>query len=137
VTTREAAERWAREWERAWRDHDADQVATLYADGAGFRPGPFRDRRDPGEYAAWAFGSEDAGGEIRFGEPVVVGEGTAAVEWWAIVSNSGGPETTIAGVSLLRFDGDGLVVDERDYWNVDETRHEPHEGWGAPLRSAT
>ena len=135
MTTREAAERWAREWERAWREHDARRVGTLYADGASFRPGPFRATRDPEEYAAWAFETEDPGGEIRFGEPAVVGDDAAAVEWWAIVSDGGGPVTTVAGVSLLRFGADGRVVAERDYWNLDEARHDPHAGWGAPLRS--
>ena len=30
----------------------------------------------------------------------------------------GGSETTIAGISILRFRDDGLVVEERGYWNV-------------------
>jgi hypothetical protein len=131
MTTREAAERWAREWERAWREHDAERVGALYADGASFQTGPFREISDPEEYAAWAFGTEEPGGEIRFGAPVVVGEGRAAVEWWAIVREPDGPETTIAGVSLLHFDADGAVVAERAYWNEDDARHEPHPGWGA------
>ncbi|MGE5692142.1 MAG: nuclear transport factor 2 family protein [Pseudomonadota bacterium] len=131
MTAREAAGRWAREWERAWREHDAERVGALYADGASFRTGPFREPQEPAAYAAWAFASEEPGGDIRFGEPVVAGDDRAAVEWWAVVREPGGSETTIAGVSLLRFDDDGLVVEERGYWTEDVGRREPHEGWGS------
>ena len=34
------------------------------------------------------------------------------------VERDGGTETTIAGISILRFRDDGLVVEERGYWNV-------------------
>jgi hypothetical protein len=37
---------------------------------------------------------------------------------------------TLAGVSVLRFDESGLVVDQRDYWSQRDGRHEPPEGWG-------
>ena len=40
------------------------------------------------------------------------------------MSTSKAKEETLAGVSLLRFDGDGLVVDQRDYWDVAEGRRE-------------
>ena len=59
----------------------------------------------------------------RFGEPVVSGD-RAAVEWWASWIEEG--ETiTLAGVTMLRFDDDGKVVDQRDYWNQAEGRIEP------------
>jgi hypothetical protein len=59
---------------------------------------------------------------VWFGEPTVAGD-RATVEWWA-VSTSGGEEETLAGVSLLRFGEDGLVVDQRDYWHSKPGRHE-------------
>jgi hypothetical protein len=31
---------------------------------------------------------------------------------------------TLAGVSLLRFDDEGLVLDQRDYWHLEQGRHE-------------
>jgi hypothetical protein len=68
---------------------------------------------------------------VRFAEPAVVGDDRAAVEYWAVVRDGRGVETTIAGVALLRFDEDGRVVEERDYWNEAEGRHEPHGDWGA------
>ena len=43
----------------------------------------------------------------------------AAVEWRATSRDrEGGETTTIAGISLLRFRDDGLVVEEHGYWNV-------------------
>jgi ketosteroid isomerase-like protein len=118
VDTREAARRWAREWERAWREHDAARVAALYADGASFRTSPFRDLDDPGRYAAWAFASEEPDPEVTFLEPVVVEGDRAAVEWHAVSRERDGAETTLAGISILRFRDDGLVVEEHGYWNV-------------------
>jgi len=35
----------------------------------------------------------------------------------------------MAGVTLLRFDEDGLVLDQRDHWNDIDGRHEPYPGW--------
>ena len=29
----------------------------------------------------------------------------------------------------LRFDGDGLVVDHRDYWNQVDSKEPPFPGW--------
>lgn len=119
MDTQEAARRWAREWERAWREHDAERVAALYAEGASFRTSPFRDPDNPGRYAAWAFSTEEPGPDVTFSEPVVVEDDRAAVEWRAVsLERDGGTETTIAGVSILRFREDGLVVEERGYWNV-------------------
>lgn len=122
MDTAEAARRWGAEWKRAWEEHDSGRVAALYAPGASFRSAPFRDHQDPGEYADWAFGDEDSA-EPHFREPALVSGDGAAVEWWA-VSRSGEREETLAGVSLLRFDEDGLVVEQRDYWNVEPGRRE-------------
>ena len=119
MDTNDAARRWAREWERAWREHDAERVAALYAEGASFLTSPFRDPDDPGRYAAWAFSTEHPEPDVTFSEPVVVEGDRAAVEWRAVsVERDGGGETTIAGISILRFRDDGLVVEERGYWNV-------------------
>ena len=130
MTADASARRWAREWERAWREHDVARVARLYAPDASFRSGPFRDVQDAADYAAWAFRTEPAGPDVRFGRPFVVGEARAAVEWWAMTCDETGDPVTIAGVSLLAFDGAGLVVAQRDYWSVTAGRHEPHAGWG-------
>jgi hypothetical protein len=52
VNVQEAAERWARTWERAWPTKDADAIAALYADGAAYRAHAFRDPEPGGARAA-------------------------------------------------------------------------------------
>ena len=53
--------------------------------------------------------------ECRFGPPIVDGD-RAAVEWSAETMLKDGGTEKLAGVSLLRFDTDGLVVEQRDFW---------------------
>jgi hypothetical protein len=86
----------------------------------------------PAEYAAWAFG-EQVAAECRFGTPVVQGE-RAAVEWWAAVTAPDGTVETLAGVSLLRFDASGLVVEQRDVWAREPGRDELPM-WAPPPRA--
>jgi ketosteroid isomerase-like protein len=129
VDTLDAARRWAREWERAWREHDVEAVASLYAEGADFRPHPFRDATAPGAYAAWAFADETRSGNVRFSEPILLDGDRALVEYWAVVEQDG-RASTIAGTSILRFDEQGLVVEERDYFNEDAAPRDPHPAWG-------
>lgn len=76
----------------------------------------------PAEYVAWAF-AEQAGAECRFGEPVVAGD-RAAVDWWAVITFVDGTVETIAGTSLLRFDPEGLVIEQRDAWAAEPGRHD-------------
>jgi len=40
----------------------------------------------------------------------------AAVEWSAETRLKDGSTEKLAGVSLIRFDADGLVVEQRDFW---------------------
>ncbi len=101
-------------WSRAWPLGDVAAVAALYADEAVFFSHPFREAERPASYAAWAFG-EQAAAECRFGVPIVAGE-RAAVDWWAVITSRDGGVDTVAGTSLLRFDADGLVVEQRDVW---------------------
>jgi ketosteroid isomerase-like protein len=117
-----AAEKWIETWRRAWPAADVEAIAALYADEAVFHSHPFRARQAPRDYVAWAFG-EQAEAECRFGHPVVSGK-RAAVEWWGVITSHDGSVETIAGTSLLRFDADGLVVEQRDAWGVEPGRHE-------------
>ncbi len=87
-----------------------------------FHSEPFRDRQEPREYVAWAF-REQAAAVCRFGDPIGAGD-RAAVDWWAVVSATDGSDETLAGTSLLRFDGDGLVVEQRDAWTSRPGRQE-------------
>ena len=109
-------------WERAWPAADVDAIDALYAAGAIFYSHPFRDRQAPRDYVTWAF-SDQAEAECRFGEPVVSGD-RAAVDWWAVMTSDEGSVESIAGTSLLRFDADGLVIEQRDVWALQPGRHQ-------------
>jgi hypothetical protein len=125
VTAREAVRRWSSVWEQAWPAADVEAIAGLYAPGATFYSHPFRERQRPAEYVEWAFSDQDAA-ECRFGEPVVDGE-RAAVDWWAVVTSKDGSAQSLAGTSLLRFDEDGLVLEQRDAWGQTAGRRDVPE----------
>jgi ketosteroid isomerase-like protein len=119
----QAVERWIDGWARGWATHDVGLIASLYADDAVHVSAFFRDPQPTADYAAWAFSDEERA-EVWFAEPVVEGE-RAAVAWWAISHGTDGRDTTLAGVSMLRFGRDGRVVDQRDYWNAAEDTATP------------
>lgn len=112
MDAREAAQRWADVWERGWREHDADAIAALYADGASWRQHPFHDP-EPG-FVARVFDEEESAA-CEFRTPIVDGD-RAAVPWSAQTRLVDGGAEDLVGVSLLRFDADGLVVEELDIW---------------------
>jgi len=114
MNTRQAAERWRETWERCWRDHEADEIVALYSEGAYFQSHPFRDPQAPGDYIEPTLAAEESA-ECEFREPIVDGD-RAAVEWHAETRLKDGGIERLAGVSLLRFDADGLVVEQRDFW---------------------
>jgi SnoaL-like domain len=114
METRAAAERWREVWARGWRDHAADEIIALYAELAYFRSHPFREPQTPRDYIVPTLAAEESA-ECEFGEPIVDGE-RAAVEWSARTKLKDGSRETLAGVSLLRFDADGLVIEQRDFW---------------------
>lgn len=124
-----SARSWAERWARGWATHDVELIGSLYAPSALFVSEPFRDHQDPAAYAAWAF-ADEAAAELWFARPLAAGD-EAAVAWWAISTGRDGVATTLAGVSLLEFDGDGLVVRQRDCWNAAVGRAlPPPDGWG-------
>jgi hypothetical protein len=96
MDTRQVAQRWADVWERGWPAHDVAAISALYAEGAFWQQHPFLDP-EPG-YLARVFAEEESA-QCRFG---------------ATRLTDGGSED-LAGVSLLRFGSDGLVVEERDF----------------------
>jgi hypothetical protein len=119
-----AARRFVDGWTEAWFARDPDAVAELYADGAVFVSHPFREPQAPRDYAEWAFAEDEPLAELRWGEPILAGD-RAAVEYWALMGDS-----TLAGVALIRFRSDGFVVEQRDYWAVENRRREPPASWG-------
>ncbi len=85
--------------------------ATLYR---YFDNHPFRDP-EPG-FLARVFAEEESA-ECHFGVPIVDGD-QAAVYWTAQTRLVDGGTEDPAGVSLLRFNDAGLVIEHRDFWNA-------------------
>ena len=123
-----AAARWAETWQRAWPAGDAAAIELLYAPNALYRSSALADPEPGGvtAYLARQFAAEQDV-RCRFGLPVAAGV-RAAVEWWASWVEDA-QTVTLAGVTLLRFDVDGLVVDHVDYWLSTGGRQEPYPGW--------
>jgi len=125
-----AARRWADTWCRAWPQRDAESIAALYAGAAVYRSPAFRE-----PYTGLAGVRRYLGGnlpveeniECWFGQPIVSGD-RAAVEWWGSWTE-GGQDLTYAGVTVLRFDDSGKVVEHRDYDSHIERREPPYAGW--------
>lgn len=122
--------RWKNTWEQGWPRGEVDAIAGLYAPSATYRGLAFRTPHSGIDgvrsYLRENFEAE-TDVQCRFGEPIVAGS-RAAVQWWASWVEGGLP-ISMAGVTILRFDDSGLVVDHRDYWNQDEDRIEPYEDW--------
>jgi hypothetical protein len=125
-----AARRWADTWARAWPHRDAEAIAELYADTVVYRSPAFR-QPDFGLAGVRRYLNENLPAEENiecwFGQPIVSGD-RAAVEWWASWTEQG-QELTFAGVTVLRFDDRGKVVEHRDYDNHVERRQPPYAGW--------
>ena len=130
MDTGTAGRRWADTWSRAWPQRDTEAIAALYADTAVYRSQAFR-QPDLGlagvrRYLNEQFSAED-NIECWFGQPIVSGD-RAAVEWWGSWTEQG-QELTFAGVTVLRFGGDGQVIEHRDYFSHVEQRRPPYPDW--------
>jgi SnoaL-like protein len=120
VTTPDGARAWVHAWMEGWARQDPGVIAARYAPGCRFRSQPFRaEGRGPEaviDYTSTAFAQERTS-RFAFAEPIVGSDGRAAVEYRAVLTASGdGTTTTIAGVSVLRFDSSGLVTEHFDCW---------------------
>ncbi len=126
MSPRDAADRWAETWRVAWEALDLEAIVALYAADALLSTQPFREpyrgRDGVREYVGQAFAEEDDP-RVWVGRPIVDGD-RAAIPWWASVRESGA-EATLAGTSVLRFDADGLVVEQWDAWNQSNDRRDP------------
>ena len=119
-----AARAWIAGWTAGWENADADAIGALYAGDAVYRSHPFREpERSARDYALRAFADEELV-ECRFGEPIV-GDDSAAVEYWAVLRADAENET-LAGIAILRFGEDGRVVEQRDYWSMEPGRRPPN-----------
>ena len=123
-----AARRWAEAFRAAWLAGDGEAAAALYAEDCVFRSGPFRELQDARAYMRRVVPEAEAP-EVWFGEPVEAGD-TAAIEYWALLVEPDGTQSTIAGVHRVRFGADGLIVEARDYWHLEPGhRRPPGESW--------
>lgn len=125
---RARAREWARRYRDAWLAGDAEAAAALYAEDCDFRSHPFREREDARAYTRRVFGEAETL-DARFGEPVVDGD-RVTVEYRAVLSEDG-REITLAGCSVMRLTPDGRCRQARDYWAIDEGRHDAPSGWGS------
>ena len=123
-----AAKRWAEEYRAAWLAGDGKAAAELYAEDCVFRSHPFRDLEDARAYMRRVIPDAEAP-EVWFGEPVEEGD-TVAIEYWALLVEPDGTESTIAGLHRMRFGADGLIVDARDYWHLEPGHRRPSAEWG-------
>jgi hypothetical protein len=122
METTDAARIWVEAWTHGWRTHDPDVIADRYAVNGVFLSHPFR---EPGRgheaarsYAAGVFEQEDFA--IVSFRDAIVQEDRAAVEYEATITSVDGKIYRLAGVSLLRFEPDGLVTEHYDYWAMAE-----------------
>jgi hypothetical protein len=133
---------WADTWQRAWPAKQSEQITELYNEAASYRSSPFRQAEVGGAmtYVERQFAVEETV-ECRFAEPIATGD-RAAVEWWASFIEAG-QATTLAGVTVLRFHAEGLVVDHLDYWLQSQGRTAPYAGGArsadssAPVRTSS
>ena len=110
--SRAAAARWAAAWQRGWQSLDPEPIVACYAPDALLSTEPFREpyrgREGVREYVTGALGEEEDP-RVWMGDPIVDGN-RAAISWWASLREDGA-DATLAGTSVLRFDGDGLVTE--------------------------
>lgn len=127
MDTADAARRFVETWERGWTRHDVPALLALYAEGCVHRSMPFRaphrGRAALADYLRWSF-EDERPLDVRFGPPVVGPDGLAVAEF-RVVAEEGGEVSTLAGCVFVRFRGDGLAVETRDYWHQTSGRQEP------------
>ncbi len=91
-STKLVANRWVRNYARAWREKDAKAIASLFAEDATYHSHPFRPghqgRKGVLEYTLGALDVQEVY-EVRFGKPVVEGS-RAAVEYWTTMERKDG-----------------------------------------------
>ncbi|MEO6294811.1 MAG: nuclear transport factor 2 family protein [Candidatus Limnocylindria bacterium] len=126
MTATEAARRWADAWRQGWEALDPEPILARYALEALLSTEPFREPNRGLEairaYVTHALGEEEEP-QVWMSEPIADGE-RAAVSWWASLREDGA-DATLAGTSVLRFDDDGLVIEQWDAWNVLAERWQP------------
>ncbi len=122
---------WLEAYRRAWEEKDADAAAALFAEGATYRSNIFEspNQGPQGVRQYWldvTASQEDV--SVLIGEPFGNGDRFAA-EFWTRM-RAGGAESTLAGILLLEFDGDGRCTALREYWHFQPGLVDPPTEWG-------
>lgn len=131
TAARQETEAWIQALFSAWRDDRPEQVAGLFAPQAEYRSHPFRPAHvgRPAIAEYWRRSLEQQEDtEVHVGEPLI-GDGRAAVEWWAVLGEDG-EAVSYSGTLFLAFGEDGLCRALREVWTREPGRMEPYPGWG-------
>jgi ketosteroid isomerase-like protein len=113
---RAAVSRWVDDYERAWREDDANAVETLFTEDAAYRRSPY-EPSEIGHAAIKAFWLVDAGRTFSMDATVVAVDDDVAVVRVDVLYASP-TEQEYRDVWILRFASDGRVADfeEWAYW---------------------
>jgi SnoaL-like domain len=113
---RETVLRWVDEYERAWREDNADAVGRLFTEEAAYRRSPY-EPSEIGHDAIKAFWLEDAGRTFSMDATVVTVDDDVAVVRVDVFYKTP-TEQEYRDMWILRFATDGRVADfeEWAYW---------------------
>jgi nuclear transport factor 2 (NTF2) superfamily protein len=128
--TKDAAIRWTRGWKTGWEALDPAPIVATYSTDAIHRSMPLR-APEPGGVAGYLARCFPDESDVSSRFEVWASYGAQALTVYvATLNNSAeGGDVTIAGCDMLRFDDDGLCIEQRDYWNVASGRLPDGEGW--------
>jgi hypothetical protein len=119
--TPSALESWLARYEQAWEQRDPAQAAALFTADAPYHETPF----DPpkagraGIRDYWATVTADQR-NVDFESEIVAVNGQTGVARWSarLTSAASGARVELNGVFVLRFDGNGLCSELREWWHV-------------------
>ena len=119
---------WATDWLRRFSSSEPTSLLDLYGEGARFEDITLS-QRVQGKRKLHVFFADFMNPADRQNSFTLVGYvgdgGGGAIEWtWTARHNADflnvparGKETSVRGVSVIRFEG-GKIVDQRDYWDA-------------------